>query len=71
MDGSLLVVRVKFESGSVSSVFFFSFVSFLSCSKALIVILAFIMMCQLIFEALNMNEIFVNAITIIHCSVAN
>ena len=49
--------RVKFESGSVSSVFFFPLASFLSLSKAVIVNFTFITMCQLMFEALNMTEI--------------
>ena len=39
--------RVKFESGSVSSVFFFIFLCFCLYQSAVIVILAFIMMCQL------------------------
>ena len=59
-------VRVRFRFFC----FLFPFASFLSLSKAAIVILAFIMMCQLMFEALNRNEI-VNAIARIHCSVAN
>ena len=37
--------------------FSFPFASFLSLPKAVMVILAFIMMCQLMFEVLNMYEI--------------
>ena len=59
-------IRVRFRFFC----FLFPFASFLSLSKAAIVILAFIMMCQLMFEALNRKEI-VNAIARIHCSVAN
>ena len=58
---SLLVVRVESSSSQVRVrfrffCFLFPFASFLSLSKVVIAILAFIMIRQLMFEALNMNE---------------